>query len=585
MADFFWVGTGNWTGTGNAGRWYTTSGGPTKQTGVPGVGDNAIFDANSGAGTCTLGGGLTGNCLNLYCNGYGAVGPTSTQISGGSGSVLNVYGNVQLSPNQIFDLKQYPKVVMTGAANGSINCNGNTFGYLDIAKTAPASVTLNDDLIGVGNATLNLITGTLNANNKNVTFGAFYTGGSGTRTLTMGSGTWTMLFEGEAGTTLPINTWEINSTTGLTFNKDTATIKLLHARNEPVTNNSQVSGLKTALTSSATYMTLNDVTPFSTANGSTNAVLVGNEVIYYGTIIGNQLSSLTRGVGGTTVLPSVPAGTAVIGVLFGSSQLDVPITAGVAANIAVFDVSRFPQSGAVFIENEVITYTGVDLVNNLFTGTSTPANSHSRLTYVLSAQAKNFWGGGLTYNDLVVADFGYKITNTIYGSNTFSDIKNSQTGFTWTSNSNIYPGSQTLSFQWGQTNTLTNTFTFTGTASYLQYVIGNGGTTLTLPAGGYWAVGTHSQDGGGNTGLYYIAGLTAYISWAYINALPIPGALVTITGLYATLYLGDITVRYWWTDIDDSQTSNWVSVYDAQNGNWVPVDDSQTTTWTPITTI
>ena len=544
MPDYFWYnpsGSANWTGTGGAGRWYPNSGGVgTKYTTVPGPTDNAIFDAASGAGVCNFPNAAVGNCLNLYCNGYGAVGPTTTQISGGPNSVLNVYGDIQLSPNQVFDLKQTPAVVMTGTANGSINCNGNTFGDLNVSKTAPASVTLNDDLIGVGNATLNLVTGTLNANNKNVTFGNFYTGGTATRTLTMGSGTWTLTFEGELGG-ISFNTWQVATTTGLTFNKDTATIRLLHAKNDPSTNNSQTSGLRTALTSGATTIDLVDITPFNVTSG---LVLIGNEVIAYsGVNTGTrQLTGLTRGYGGTTTLASVPAGTAVLGVLLGNSTLTANMTSGVSAPISVVDASLFPPSGVVYIGTEQIAYAGTNLTTNQLgvTTVGTPTQNHSISDPIYSYQAKNFYGGGLTYNDVVFGCFGYKVRNYIYGTNTFSNIKNSQTGFTWSANSNYYPGFQELAIEASKTNTISTTLSFNGTSSYLQQVYSQtAGTQTTLsivPAVGQWNVGTHSQDGGNNTNIYFVAGAIDYIYWKDIIGLPVGTPPITSTGNFFLVF-------------------------------------------------
>ena len=613
MADFFWVGTGNWTGTGGGGRWYTTSGGTTKHPGVPTATDNAIFDSNSGTGTCTIGGGLTGTCLNLYCNGYGVNGPTSTQITGGGGSVLSVNGSIELSPNQIFDPKVFPSVNMVGTSAATINTNGNTFGNLAIGKTGAGSVTLNDDLIGIGNATLNLTSGVFNANNKNVTFGAFYTGGTASRTLTMGSGTWLMTFEGEV-TSVPINTWEINTTTGLTFNKDTATIKLIHSRNEPQTNNSQVSGLKTALTSSATSITLTDGTAFQNSNTSNfNLVLIGNEVIQYTYVNGNVLSNLTRGVGGTTVLPSVPAGTAVIGLLTGDSFLDAPVIAGVTTSIVVNDVLRYPTSGVVWIENEQISYSGIDLPNSALTTLSTPTQNHSIYTPVYSYQAKSFYGGGLTYNNVVFGLFGYKTRNYIYGSNTFSNIANSNTGFTYTSTGNLYPGFQELAFQASQTNTITSAFTFTGTSTYQQQIYSQtAGTQTTLRAptsqlNGVYSVGANSVNQGNNTGLTFASGgIVNYVNYKDI-LFRVLNYDITTTGLYATAILG-IVITPNWFPVNDSQTSSWIPVYETGNqlviegdygmtlttesgsiltteyttSNWTQVTDSQTPNWTPV---
>jgi hypothetical protein len=528
MTDFYWYnpsGSANWTNTGASGRWYSASGGTgTKfSASVPGVGDNAIFDANSGAGICNFPNSATGNCLNLYCNGYGAVGPTTTQISGGPSSVLNIYGSIALSPNQIFDLKQTPKLAMVGSGAGSISTNGNSFGDLEINKTA-ATVTLNDDLIGIGNATLILTSGTLNANNKNVTFGAFFTGTSASKTLTMGSGTWTMTFESEISS-LPINTWQIDSSvSGLTFNKDTATIRFIHARNDPASNSSQSSGLRTALINSATTIDLTDVTGFSATYGTNNSVLIGNEVITYTGVntTTRQLTGLTRGVGGTTTLASVPAGTAVIGVLFGNSVLTAPIVAGVSTTITVTDSSQFPQAGVVWIENEQISYTGNSLGTNQLTGISVPTNNHAINAKVYSYQAKNFYGGNLTYNNIVFGCFGYKIQNNIYGSNSFTNIKNNDTGFTWSSNSNVYPGFQTLYFQTASsTTTLSAGLSFTGTVNYQQVVIASAAVTLSIvPATTGWYVGTHSNLVVGNTNLYAVSGFTDYIDWYYITALP-----------------------------------------------------------------
>lgn len=87
-------------------------------------------------------------------------------------------------------------------------------------QSVGGTYTLQDDLNT--NYLLQLNNGTLNANNKNVICYYFNSSNSNTRTLTMGSGNWTL------GTTLlsGITAWNLATTTGLTFNKDTATIIL-----------------------------------------------------------------------------------------------------------------------------------------------------------------------------------------------------------------------------------------------------------------------------------------------------------------------------------------------------------------------
>lgn len=528
MADFFWYnpsGSGNWTSGGASSRWYSaTGGGGTKYTTVPTAADNAIFDANSGAGICNFPNAAVGVCLNLYCNGYGAVGATTTQISGAPNSVLQVYGNIVLSPLQTFDLKQTPSVVMLGSAAGSITTNGNTFGDLAINKSN-AAVTLNDDLIGIGNATLTLQSGTLNANNKNVTFGCFYTYGASTRTLNMGSGTWTMVFESEISN-VPFNTWNVNSTTGLTFNKDTATLLFVHARNNPQDNGSQVSGLRNPLTLSSTTIDLVDMSGFAFINGSNNCVLIGNEVIKYTGIntATKQLTGLTRNYGGTTNAISVPQGTAVIGVLFGNSYLLNPLVLGVSTTVDLIDSSLYPPSGDINLGNETLHYTANNLTTNQLTLASVPLYNHSANDPVWLYQARYFYGGGLTYNNVIFAGFGYKVKNYIYGSNTFANIKNSNIGFTWTTTNNKYPGFQELAFGASGTNIITSALSFGGTSTYQQKIYSlSAGTTTTLsiiPATTGWYVGSNSVNGGNNTGLYYVAGDTDYIYWQDIQALP-----------------------------------------------------------------
>ena len=527
MATYFWfLASGNrrWDQTGAQSAWYTaTNGGGTKITAsAPTSADVVVFDANSGAGTCSFAANYTANCLDLLCNGYGAVGPTATTLTSSAGVTINVYRDIALSNNAVFDVKQYPTVVMTDSTNnGTISTNGNSFGGLTIDK-GTASITLNDDLIGTGNAVLALTSGTLNANNKNVTFGSFITSGTAARTLTMGSGTWNMCYEGEISS-LAFNSWDINSTTNLTFNKGTATIVLNHSRNNPATNDSLVAGLKNALTSSASTIDLVDITGFTAATAG--SVLIGNEVISYTGVTGNQLTGLTRGVGGTTTLSSVPAGTAVIGVLYGNSTLAAPLVSGVSTTADVVDSKLYPPSGDIYVGTETIHYTANNTTTNTLTLSTTPTQNHSISDPVYSYQAKKFVGGGLTYNNVVFGCFGYKLKNYIDGSNTFTNIKNTNTGFTWTATSNVYPGFQELAFAAGATNIISTSLSFTGTSAYQQQIDSQTpGTQTTLsiiPATSYWFVGTHSVDAGNNTNLQYVGGSTDYITWQDIIGLPV----------------------------------------------------------------
>lgn len=80
-----------------------------------------------------------------------------------------------------------------------------------------STLQLTDDLIVGPSSSLSLQTGSFNANNKNVTVGAFSSLSSSVRTLTMGSGLWNITGSGLV--------WSIGSS-NLTFNKNTSNIIL-----------------------------------------------------------------------------------------------------------------------------------------------------------------------------------------------------------------------------------------------------------------------------------------------------------------------------------------------------------------------
>ena len=99
----------------------------------------------------------------------------------------------------------------------SITSAGKTINPITINGVGD-TVQLQDALTLASSATLTLTNGTFNANNFNVTTGLFSSNNSNTRTITMGSGTWTLSGTGSV--------WDIGTTTNLTFNKNTANIVL-----------------------------------------------------------------------------------------------------------------------------------------------------------------------------------------------------------------------------------------------------------------------------------------------------------------------------------------------------------------------
>lgn len=96
--------------------------------------------------------------------------------------------------------------------------NGRTIDFPLTVNGVGGSLTIQDALTLGSTRTLTLTAGTFNANNYNVTIGAFSSSNSNTRTLTMGSGLWSLASTGTV--------WNTATTTNLTFNKDTANIIL-----------------------------------------------------------------------------------------------------------------------------------------------------------------------------------------------------------------------------------------------------------------------------------------------------------------------------------------------------------------------
>jgi hypothetical protein len=130
-------------------------------------------------------------------------------------SALSILGNLTLSTGNAYMGVVFP-FVMSGSGSKTITSNGATLGA-QLSITTTGSVTLADNFSNSGN-TLFLNSGTFNANNFNVTTTTFSSSNSSPRTVTMGSGTWTLVGEGATAV------WDVTSPTNLTVNANTATI-------------------------------------------------------------------------------------------------------------------------------------------------------------------------------------------------------------------------------------------------------------------------------------------------------------------------------------------------------------------------
>ena len=130
---------------------------------------------------------------------------------------LNMAGNLTLASGGTYTL-----VAPTLRASGTLTSNGTTLSSTTVNGSG-ITVTLADALTLGSASTLTLTQGTFTAANFNVTAGSFSSNNSNTRTLNMGSGTWTLL------SAPPPGAWDTTTTTGLTFNPSTSTISVTSA--------------------------------------------------------------------------------------------------------------------------------------------------------------------------------------------------------------------------------------------------------------------------------------------------------------------------------------------------------------------
>lgn len=195
------AGTQNWSATG----WAATSGGSPSVNDFPLAQDSVVFDDAGSAGTVSI------QAFNIGAVDMSARTSAMTLSSSASATI---YGNMTFGSG----------VSVTGSSIQTFSGRG-TMDYTSAGKTTTFPIILDTPsgtfrLIDAFNCS-SVIThtrGTFNANNQNLTCTTFASNNSNTRTITMGSGTWTLSGTGTV--------WNTGTTTNLTFNKDTANIVL-----------------------------------------------------------------------------------------------------------------------------------------------------------------------------------------------------------------------------------------------------------------------------------------------------------------------------------------------------------------------
>lgn len=152
----------------------------------------------------------------------------NVNFTGFSGSVFNngriIYGNLTLSPTMT--IISSTAILYFGATSGTqlITTNGITLDQPITFNGAGGTFRFEDNFVMGVTRTMTLTNGTLNANNKNVTVGTFATG-AGTKTLTIGSGIWTVAGSGTSwNSQTNIANFTVSASTG-TINMTSASAK------------------------------------------------------------------------------------------------------------------------------------------------------------------------------------------------------------------------------------------------------------------------------------------------------------------------------------------------------------------------
>ena len=201
MADRYWVGgSANWDGTAGT-KWSTSSGGGGGAS-VPTTADDVFF-TNLSTGTCTIAAGNTG-AKSINCTGF-----TGT-IAGSA--AITIAGSVTL----VVGMTYSHTGTMTFTGTGTLTTAGKVFSAVTVNGSG-ITLTLGDAL-NTSTRALNITQGAFDAAIYNVTCNIVGSSGTAVRTITMGSGLWTL---GGTGTI-----WNTAVTTNLTFNKNTANILL-----------------------------------------------------------------------------------------------------------------------------------------------------------------------------------------------------------------------------------------------------------------------------------------------------------------------------------------------------------------------
>jgi len=223
VADRYWVGgSGNWDATSTA-NWSASSGGAAGAS-APTSADNVIFDAGSNTGTNPFTVTVTGTtsapavCNDFSTGGAGGALDGAMTLDFGSTGQLHVYGSLTYpATNFSHSASNGADITFKATTTGkTITFNGVNINNIDLNfDGVGGGWTFGSAVTGNTGSVFDLQNGTVDTGNYNITMNSMLSTVTTTRSLTLGSSTFTVL--------ATATVWDINST-NLTFNAGTSQI-------------------------------------------------------------------------------------------------------------------------------------------------------------------------------------------------------------------------------------------------------------------------------------------------------------------------------------------------------------------------
>jgi hypothetical protein len=529
MADRYWVGgSADWDGTAGT-KWATTSGG-SGGAAVPTSSDNVYFDAASGAVTINI-------ASSAVCNDFINTGFTGTVTRSSGG--ITISGSAVLGSGATYT--SFGTITFDASTTGkTITCNGNSWPSAITFNNASGEWTLQDNFTTTSN--ISFTAGSVKVNGKTVTANLFssfsassrtwtWSGGkavlTGNNTTLWGStgsyfadkGTLEFSYSGSTGT-------RVLSGFGTPGEAEAPNIKVT-AGTDTVRANGLTCGdldftgfagtwnntfgmpdniFGSFIVSSGMTVPSSGVIPLHATSGSWNIATNGKTI---GSTI--RLGGFSSGSATWTLQDNLTMGTNTMSQTNGTLTLN-----GKNLSCGVY-TSNNSNTRTLNLGSGQLILTGTGTVFDIGAGSSMTINSGTSLIKINDASATNktFTGAGFTYNNIYLTGAGTgKFIFT--GSNTFAGIK-------------CDTPPHTIQFESGTTTNISSLWEVSGTAGNLITIESSttSPSTLNKTGGGTfssdylsisystatpsstWYAGSHSTNGGNNSGWSFTDGPAA----------------------------------------------------------------------------